>query len=81
MYNGATENTVVVTNNFTDEAVIIPCDSYEQATEKLNELYNERFDESTDLYYDETFITKGNYYAQIVDGLNVIEYRIGKFCK
>ena len=68
---------LVITKNTDTEIQLYECESNEEAKEKIKYLYKE-FCRQQDYDYHNTYINEELGYAQIVFGLEQIEFRIGQ---
>jgi len=68
---------LAITKNTDTEIQLYECESNERAKERMKELYKE-FCHRRDYDYYNTYIDEESGYAQIVFGLEQIEFRIGQ---
>lgn len=70
---------LTITNSINTKVELIVCKTIEEAIEKMKMLYHEK---CNNIKYDinNTYLDEEEEYAQIVDGLEQIEYRIGSIC-
>jgi len=70
------ETILAITNSINTKIKLIQCKDSEDAYNKMEMIYNAKCIEGT-YDGDNTYIDKDSGYAQIVDGLEQIELRIG----
>ena len=68
---------LAITKSTSDTIQLIACETAEEAMHKMKSTYDELCKENSYDYYN-TYIDEDSGYAQIVNGLEQTEFRIGK---
>ena len=74
------EFVLVITNSIDTKMEVIACKTMKEAVDKMKSTYDKMRKEK-EFDYSNTYFDEDEGYAQIVNGLEYTEFRIGKFKK